>query len=271
MKEETKLFMKLSFRNHLLAEENFDTFQQYLQQSGMTFPQLLQQLQASKPDGSGGNADFYKIPGTEFGIRVIRRGWDLTTDEDPQELTAAHDPFDGENYGQPVAHYGKNIQVLRLQSGSPAGMPFRYNKPGGVGTEAGVQKFRQQILAAAQMPLEEYERLMRSIIELNNKGYVVDTSKSGNMLIDAERGRFNLVDLNRRSEKSSYRNSADEIPMMLIHNYEFNAHLKNDPAMRQAARQIIQKSQAAAQSTGLSMNDDAGSFQYSRELSQEPQ
>lgn len=45
--------MRMSFKSHLLVEEDFSSFQQYLQQSGMTFPQLLQKLQSGQPTGKG--------------------------------------------------------------------------------------------------------------------------------------------------------------------------------------------------------------------------
>lgn len=243
------------------------TFKQYLQQSGLTFSQLLKKLQTGKPSGCGGNADFYEIPGTEFGIRVIRwagPGYGSESDK----LEGVHDPFEGENLGQPIAQYG-NIQILKLQHGTPAGMPFRYDRKGGVGVEAGVKIFEQQILAAASFDIKEYVRLMQSIKSLNDKGYQIDPSKSGNMLIDVKRGRFNLVDISKRCERSNYKNSADEIAVMLINNFEFDKHLKQKPEMRQAARQILQKVAAAAAESGLEMGDDS-SIQYSYKLSQEP-
>lgn len=252
-----------SFKSYLFVEENFESFQQYLQKSGMTFPELLQRLQAQQPSGKGGNADFYKIPGTDFGVRVVRRF--SNPDKNPQ-LQAAHDPHEGENVGQPVAHYGNNVQVLRLQQGKPAGFPYgiKQNDPDEEQKALGV--FRQQVLHAAQMPDQEYERLFTQILKLNQRGYVVDPSKSGNLLIDPNTGRFNLVDLNKKEAENKYTNNAGEILLMLMGNYHFSKYFHSDNEMKTAAREIIKKIEAASQKTGLPLNRSNSSVDYSYKL-----
>lgn len=229
----------------------------------MTFEQLLQKLRSGRPDGVGGNAKFYRIPGTEFGVREVG-SWGIP-DVSPPELVAAHDPFGGENFGQPVAHYGNNVQVLRLQHGSPAGKPYGTSKQDSQAEDRAIQAYRQRVLDAASLSDAAYERLMMQIIKLNDKGYLIDSSKSGNLLIDARSDRFNIVDLNPLQDPK-YRNNGGNIIHMLIDNYFFEKHeFYNDPGVVKAGQEIIKKIERACNKTGLPLGDN-GSADYSRKL-----
>lgn len=255
----------ISFKHYLMVEEDVSVLNQYLKQHGMSFPQLVQQLQAGKPTGQGGNADFYKIPDTNYGIRIKRRA--ATTDTTDPQLAAAHNPFGDENHGQAVANFGNNIEVLKLQGGKPAGI--RYKRGGNnPDTTEDIDEFRQQILHAAAMPQEEYNRLLKSIVDLNNKGYQVDPSKSGNLLIDPNTGRFNLVDLNKADQGSTYRNTGGEIIIMLMGVNAFSKHLYKDEEMKKASMQIIQKVEAAAEASGMEMRKDYSGSKFAYSLAQ---
>lgn len=250
--------MMTNFKQYLISEENFNAFQDYLTATNQQFPELLKKLLDSKPTAQGGNANFYRIPNSEFGVRIVRG----LNDPSP-ELTPAEDDFGGENLGQPVAHYGKKIQVLRLQHGTPAGMPFRYNQEGGIGIEAGIATFRNQLSTAAEIPQQEYDRLCKIVLDLNSKGYSIDPSKSGNLLIDSQSGKFNFVDIN----KSESKNTASDIIAMLMDNYHFSKFLNHDPKMKKFAREIIKKVEIAAQKTGLPIGENSSTLDYSRKLS----
>jgi hypothetical protein len=253
-----------TFREWLFTEENFQSFQDYLRSSGLTFEELLKRLKSGRPDGVGGNANFYKIPGTEFGIRVVG-SWG-TPDTEPPKLVGASDPFGGENFGQPVANYGNNVQVLRLQHGTPAGKPFGVNHKDSQAESRAVQSFRERILEAASLPDSAYERLMLQIMKLNEKGYMVDSSKSGNLLIDPARGRFNIVDLNHYPDQQ-VANDGGNIILMLINNYFFEKHqLYSDPEMVKAGQEIIDKVEQACAKTGLPLGKDNGSVEYAYRL-----
>jgi len=253
-----------TFQRFFLTEENFEQFQNYLRNTGMTFEQLLQKLRSGRPDGVGGNAKFYRIPGTEFGVREVSSSWGVRDTSHPK-LVAAHDPFDGENFGQPVAHYGNNVQVLRLQHGSPAGKPYGINKKDAQADDRAVQAYRQRIFDAANLSDGAYERLMMQIIKLNEKGYKVDSSKSGNLLIDPRSDRFNIVDLNPLQDEK-HNNNGGDIILMLVDNFFFEKHeFYNDPEIAKAGQEIIKKVERACNKTGLSLGDN-GSADYSREL-----
>lgn len=254
------IYGMISFKHYLMVEEDVSVLNQYLKQRGLTMPQLIQQLQAGKPSGQGGNSDFYTIPDTNYGLRVKRRGF--KADQGDPQLAAVHNPFGDENHGQAVANFGNNVEVLKLQGGKPAGI--KYRRGSFENTPEDVEEYKQQVLHAAAMPQEEYNRLLKSIVDLNNKGYQVDPSKPGNLLIDPNTGRFNLVDLNKTEKGSTYRNTAGEIMTMLIANNPFSQHLYKDEEMKRAAMQIIKKMEVASQVSGLEMNDYSSTkFSYS--------
>lgn len=253
-----------TFREWLFTEENFQAFQDYLDKSGLTFEELLKRLKATRPDGMGGNANFYKIPGTEFGVRVVG-SWG-TPDTEPPKLVGAADPFGGENFGQPVARYGNNVQVLRLQHGSPAGKPFGVDRKDPQAEQRAVQTFRERILDAASLPDSAYERLMLQIMQLNEKGYMVDSSKSGNLLIDPAQGRFNIVDLNHYPDQQ-VQNDGGNIIIMLISNFFFEKHqLYSDPEVVKAGQMIINKVERACAKTGFPLRKNNGSVEYAYDL-----
>lgn len=238
-----------------LVEQTYNEFEQWLQANHMDIASLIKSLEQKKPDGEGGNAVFYKIPGTQFGIRMVRGGWGKK-EVVGRELKSADDPFGDDNYGQAIAHYGPNIQILKLQSGVPAGHPYKYDKNDIEGAKA---RYLVNLEAAAAMPIGEYIRLFKSIQKLNEKGWVIDPSKSGNMLID--RGRFNLVDINKH--EGEYRNHAGDVISMLIDNYYFGKYFTNDMRVKGLAKQIIEKSEEASRETGFPLNKDTSTAQYS--------
>jgi hypothetical protein len=112
---------------------------------------------------------------------------------------------------------------------------------------------------AASMSVAEYIRLFKSIMRLNEKGWVIDPSKSGNMLID--KGRFNLVDINK--QQGNYRNNAGDVINMLIDNYHFGKYFTNDMRVKGLARAIIEKAEGAAKETGFLLNKESPTTKYS--------
>jgi hypothetical protein len=245
-----------SFKKFFLVEQNFGEFQRWLQQNHLDMGTLIKQLQQKSPDGHGGNGVFYKIPGTNFGVKIIRGA----AVDKTQQLDAAHDPFSDENLGQPVANFGPNIQILKLQSGVPAGHPYKFDKTP-EGQQEAKNRYLDNLNAAAEMPLEEYVRLFKQIIKINSQGYVLDPSKSGNLLIDKNKKRFNLVDINK--SESDYRNNASEVITMLIDNYNFGKHFTNDPQVKNLAKQIVEKCEKAAELSGLPINKTNSTAKYS--------
>lgn len=255
--------MKISFKAYL-NESNYVEFQQYLQQIGMTFPELLKKLQMNGPTAKGGNADFYEIPGSEYGVRIERWGSNNLSTNLSTKLEPEFDPHKGENFGQPIANYGDNIQILRLQRGQPAGFPYGLKNNDSSAEQKGIETLKQKITQAAAMPVQAYEILFDQILRLNQKGYQIDPSKSGNLLIDFDSKRFNIVDISKQ-KNSDYKNNAGDVLVMLMNNFYFAKYLRSDAEMRVAAQMIIKKVESASLKSGLQI-DRNGGVDYSYDL-----
>lgn len=247
----------LNFKGFFLTEQNYNELLKWIQNNKANIGQIIQQMQQRNPDGQGGNANFYKIPNSPFGVRIIRSNY---PEANPQ-LRPVTDFLPDDNFGQPIAQYGDNIQIVKLQSGIPAGMPYKAK----TGDQKAVEQFANQLQIASQIPEEEYARLLQSVMKLNSKGYVIDPSKPGNLLIDPETNKFNLVDINKNSNPN-YQNTAGEIIVMLLNNYHFSNYFKDDPEKQKFAQQIIKKVELASEKTGFPMGQGS-SLDYSYKLS----
>jgi len=245
------------FKLFLETQELYSQFTNYLTSNNINFPQLIQQLQSQNPDGQGGNAFFYKIPNTPFGIRILKKNW--TTPDINPTLEPADNPNADINIGQAIANYGKNIQVLRLQQGTPAGMKYSALKlQQGDELNQEIANYKNQIKAAAEMPLESYIELFNNIKKLNANNYVVDPSKSGNLLID--KNKFNIVDMNKMAPTNPYKNSANEIALMLLDKL-WDKHFPTDKEVQNYANEIHKKIEKAAELTDFPINQNPYYYQ----------
>lgn len=251
----------MNFKLFLETQELYSQFTDYLNQQGIQFPELLQQLQSQKPTGTGGNANFYKIPNTQFGIRVLKRTSNI--DENPT-LQPADNPNEDINIGQAIANYGKNVQVLRLQQGTPAGLKHgAWNLKDDDELNQEIANYKNQIKTAAEMPIQSYINLFNDIKKLNAKNFVVDPSKSGNLLIDKDKQKFNIVDMNNMGEKNTYKNSAHEIALMLLDKF-WDKHFPTDKEVQAYATQIHNKIEKAAELTDFPINQNSSSYQFQK-------
>ena len=252
----------MQFKLFLETEELYKQFTSYLNQNNIDFPQLLQKLQSQNPDGQGGNANFYKITNTPFGIRILKKNW--TTPDTNPTLQPANNPNSDINIGQAIAHYGKNIQVLRLQQGIPAGLKHgAWNSKNDDELNKEIANYKNQIKTAAEMPIDSYIELFNNIKKLNANNYVVDPSKSGNLLIDKDKQKFNIVDMNYMGDKNTYKNSADEIALMLIDKFA-TKYFPTDKEVQNYAKQIHDKIEQAAELTKLTLKADSSSYQFQK-------
>ena len=116
------------------------------------------------------------------------------------------------------------------------------------------------MIDASNLPQEAYNDLLNKIIILNQRGYSIDPSKSGNLLIDPEKG-FNLVDINKSNKSEDH--AGYIIVMLMGGNYYFNKI--SNPETQEAAKKMIKKVEIASKITGLPLNKDS-STQYSYNL-----
>lgn len=245
----------MNFKQWLIKEENYSEFQQWLVQNKIDAKSLVQNITQNLPDHRGGNANFWYIPNSPFGLRIIR-----TNKSDIEELQPHDNPFGDMNVGQAIANLGPKIQILRVQKGSPAGAKFGMHKLTPEEQQKELVVYAQKIIDAANIPQEAYNQLLQNIIQLNKKGYNIDPSKPGNLLIDPDKG-FNLVDVIKSNGQPD---NAGYIIVMLMNNYYFNKI--SSPETQQAARTIIKKVEIASQLTGLPLEKDQSSTRYSYEL-----
>jgi hypothetical protein len=239
--------------------ESGPEFERWLKQSGHDARGLISSIMKTPPDGQGGNANFWKIPDSPFGLLVQRAGFKKAG---VGQMAHQGDPFPGMNLGQAIANFGPNVSIVRLQSGTPAGMKFRYNRLPKEQQQQEVENFRSKLAQAANLPLEAYNKLLSQIVTINQKGYVVDPSKSGNLLVDDQ--GFHLVDINPRSQ-DGYQNNPGEIIVMLLNNFNFAKFFKDDDKAKQYAQVVIGKVESASKSLGIKI-DNNGSVEYSYKL-----
>ena len=207
--------------------------------------------------GRGGNAVVFDLPFTNFVIRVPN-GADVPSLMDVVQPVS--DPFDGRNFGQPIATVG-GVQILRRQEGTPAGLT---NYRSLTQQEADAQ-YLGALKKAASLPQSAYDQFANDLQFLNEKGANFDPSKSNNVLIDTTKKQFNLVDINQKGG-GSYKNSFSDMVITLLGN-TYASKYKGDPAVVNALRKsIYEKSVAAAKQAGLKIDESDSSVAYSRKL-----
>ncbi len=215
--------------------------------------------------GRGGNADVFEIPGEpDLVARVVRRR-DPATAVEGLVPSITPNPMGAANVGQPLARVGDTTILVR-QKGFPAGMS---NTDPAFKQANRDEIYADRIRAAAALPQEAYDQAARDLLLANERGLNWDPSKSNNVLIDPESGRFGLVDLSARAPGSSYRNTAGELVTALSGNTHAYSARELIPALEAPRRQIIEKAQAAAERTGLPLTRGGevdSSFEYSKKL-----
>ncbi len=211
--------------------------------------QVLSAIQGGSVLGKGGNATVYDIPNSEFVLRVSN-GSDRKVNGDFKILP---DRFNGQNFGQPVAEHN-GMQILRRQRGTPAGLDY-VNMVKGKSKEAQEANdavYANSITLAADMPQSAYDQFaddLATLSKVGGKGAQFDPSKSGNVLIDPEGGRFNIVDVNESPSK--YKSGLSDMLVVLMGNtYGWkNKGIDLTPSYRA----IYAKARAAAEKAGISL------------------
>jgi len=197
-----------------VASFNLDEFKAKLLSTEITDSKSLLKVVA-KPEnilGMGGNGIVYRIPQVAgYVLKVHNRAFNKFEELMPLELV--DDQFPEMNFGQPVASIGI-ADILKEQTGMPAGVPYgdvRRNK------EIGNAVYETYLRIAADMPQDAYDQLARLFELLNKNGLFFDPSKANNILVDSERGKFNLVDLYHQ-DGSLPRNSLSYMIIALLDN-----------------------------------------------------
>lgn len=240
------------------AAPDFKSFQQWLQDNNISIKDLITNISSNPPDGRGGNANFWIIPNSPYGLRIVRRN----SSSNQPNLQSTDDPFPDENFGQAIAKLSDNITIVKLQQGSPLGLKHGAWRNEEDGLRKEIQSFKAKLIQTASLPVESYVKLIQQLQYINNKGYTMDPSKPGNLLIDNT--GFHLVDLNQSN--SGYRNDPGEIIIMAMGgNYYFSQYLSEDQEAIKAAQLVIKKCEQAAAMANTPIKMDS-SVDYSYKL-----
>ncbi len=220
----------------------------------------LTEAATAKPIGRGGNAVVYDIADTDFVLRVPNA---VKTIDD--SFTAVKDIVPGLSVGQAVFTNKDGVSVLRKQKGVPAGLALPSKD-----TKADVLEYAEKVKLAASMPQSAFDDFAETLRKLNESDQMFDPSKSNNVLIDKDGGRFNVVDVNPKSG-SKYRSGLDDMLVPLMGNtfaYKYLDALKSGIAtedLKGPWAEIYRKAKLAATKNGLDTKHGS-SGEYSRQL-----
>ena len=198
--------------------------------------------------GHGGNADVYKIPNVDnYVIRIVRGKRDKEIDE--EKIEEVTDEFPEINVGQAVAKLSERISFLKKQNGIPAGAPAgRLRRE----SEIADSTYEKHLKLAAEMPQSAYDEFARTLILVNERDYQFDPSKANNVLIDPQTGTFNLVDINKRSTNSTYKNEiADMVVTLMDNSYDYQ--YKGSAPLEAYRKTILEKCIEAGKKVGFSV------------------
>ena len=241
----------------------FEQFKAYLKQNNLSFYELICLLLDNEPDGVGCSSKFYKMPNTEFGIKIINikriaffgtNTWktqyipNIETFKEI-ELTETEDPFNNHHFGQSFASCTNWIYLLRLQHGNPAGKQTPKNNSSPPQSFTALDYFHKRLLEAASFPERSYIDLMNEVIFLNELGFAIDWESAANLLIDMNSERFGLIDL--APSGKNYNDGSSILKLIFdIKNLKSEDLNKND-AIQKASMSIISKTEKACNEVGL--------------------
>lgn len=213
--------------------------------------------------GHGGNADVYKIPNVEkYVLRVLRRA---KAKGEGSEIEEVKDEFSEFNVGQAVAKISDaEIYFLKKQKGIPAGVPHGRIRREGKNSDP---IYEEHLKRAAEMPQSAYDEFAKILVAINVRGYNFDPSKANNVLLDVENGKFNLVDVNKRNENSTYENEMADMVITLMDN-SYAWRYKGSAPLESYRKVILDKCIEAGKKVGLHL-PEAGknsSLDYSFKL-----
>jgi hypothetical protein len=174
------------------------------------------------------------------------------------EASAVPDQFGGANFGQAVVTYG-DMEIVKVQHGKPAGIGNPRNPSAGE-----VKDFKDRIALAASLSEKAYDKIFSDMLKISSKGYSIDSSKPGNLLVDA--GGFGFVDLNKLREiKDPRKSGTRSVAVMLSGNpNNFNKFLSNDAEAVRMLGVIEEKLTAAASKAGFSTEGVSEVFELAR-------
>jgi hypothetical protein len=168
---------------YLLYYKLFENFQNL-----PTVEEINKILQNPTLLGSGGNANVYNI-NNNYVLRVIKGNSVSINKVIPIENKKLN--FD---YGQIVAKTDNNsITILKKMLGIPIAEWSKRKR-------TIVDTYYKNIKTLSEFPQESFDDFANKVLMLKNQGIAIDPSKSNNFLIDSEKKKINIVDVNDNKE-----------------------------------------------------------------------
>lgn len=167
--------------------------------------------------GSGFSHSAYIIPGNEdYILRTSNMKVQRIYDFENAQIKDTEDKNLNVNIGQEVANielkandgFTIQIEVLKRQPGKPIGVPPSQAvyiedtdklRDGEIPYEAYERKkqYAETIHEVSNLPIKAYEKLIDEIRLAEKAGYHFDHLNSNNLLIAGEKGRINIIDMDR--------------------------------------------------------------------------
>lgn len=171
--------------------------------------------------GSGFSHKAFSIPGNEnFVLRTCNYTRDNfeSSEFENFKMENVEDKNLKGNFGQTVAliiaktpddAFGVSFEVLKKQEGKPHGMPpfttifeedsdvLRAGQES-IENDDSRRKFAQSMHNLAQLPIKSYEDFLKNVQHTQNAGYQIDYLNPENFLIDSERKKINIIDMDKR-------------------------------------------------------------------------
>lgn len=241
---------------HILAPKSFyksseaakpvteDILRKILQQAGyQSTSDFSKVIQGENYLGSGSLARVYSIPGMDDYVLKIPRNPSEKAYFDGR-LEMLPDPFPEYNFGQPVARVGDGAFLLKKQTGMPTGGGTEYweEDPDGA-----TEKMLLQLEIIAKMPQSAYTRLAKVILLINQRGLHFD-SFEGNLLIDEEKGVFNVIDIDQKKIINTLKDMLDAFGLYYV---DFLPNQDKKSVAQAFAVKILFKTMEAGRLTGL--------------------
>lgn len=245
------------------TEHSFSDLLDELEKAGLDKSKFLEICTDDNLIGHGGNADVYKIPNVEnYVMRVVRWNKDKKIDED--NIEEVNDEFPEINVGQAVAKIAERVYFLKKQNGIPAGAPA-----GKLRRESKIADptYEEHLKMAAEMPQSAYDEFAQTLIIINARDHQFDPSKANNVLIDSRSGKFNLVDINKRSANSTYKNDMADMVITLMDN-SYAYQYKGSAPLEAYRKAILEKCIDAGKKAGFPVPEvgQSSSLDYSFKL-----
>lgn len=142
--------------------------------------------------GIGGHGDVFKIPikGFEnYVLKVFRERREIG------KLEKVKNDFPNNNFGQPIAKFGEDYQILRKINSTPLS---RYNEP--FYDMELKDKAERYYKLLSNLPQKSYNNFIKQIKIANKQGYIFDPGNLGNIMIKGT--KLSILDLNKHPREN---------------------------------------------------------------------